>query len=106
MAVAQLLPLDHIDIRRFPIAMKIALCILGCVALVAVVFKLYGRKGLSSVLLFAGALLLKDGARHLWGPIAEWTVVGLFGVACIAVYVIQRRARAQQSPDKHDTSVV
>jgi hypothetical protein len=85
--------------------MNIALLILCSIGLAAVVFKICGWKGLNSVLLFAGVLLLKDGAGHLWGRIAEWTVVGLFAAACIAMYIIQRRTRGQQSRNKHDTEI-
>jgi hypothetical protein len=59
--------------------------------LLAIVALFYGRKGLSSVLVLAGALLAKDAARRYWGITAEWIVVGFFGVLCVGIYVTKRR---------------
>src|ERR1039457_3908777 len=63
---------------RFVTNMNIPLLILCSIALLAVVLKVCGKKGLSSVLLLLGVLLVKDAARRLWGHTAEWIVVGLF----------------------------
>jgi hypothetical protein len=43
--------------------------------LLAVVFKLYGKPGLESALLLAGALLIKDAAFHFAGKLGEWLVL-------------------------------
>src|ERR1019366_5498391 len=86
---------------RFVTNMNIPLLILCSIALLAVVLKLCGKKGLSSVLLLLGVLLVKDAARRLWGHTAEWIVVGLFAVPCVAIYIIRRQRRGQHGSHKH-----
>ena len=86
---------------RFVTNMNIPLLILCSIALLAVVLKVCGKKGLSSVLLLLGVLLVKDAARRLWGHTAEWIVVGLFGVPCVAIYIIRRQRRGQHGSHKH-----
>lgn len=70
--------------------MTLILWILLALILIALVCKLYGKSGVSSVLLFAGALLIKDAALHIWGKTAEIIVVGLFAMVAIAVYLVRR----------------
>jgi hypothetical protein len=65
--------------------------ILLAIVLLVVVAKLYGRKGVSSSIVLAGALLAKDAARHFGGIVAEWIVVGLFGILCVGIYITKRR---------------
>ena len=77
--------------------------VLLALAAVFLVFvaKLYGRKGVSSVIVFAGALLAKDGVGHFFGKKAEWIFVSLFAILCIAIYIIKRRKRDQHARHKH-----
>ena len=77
--------------------------VLLAIVLLVVVAKLYGRKGVSSVIVFAGALLAKDAVGHFWGKKAEWIFVSLFAVLCIAIYVIRRRKRGQHAKHKHNS---
>ena len=69
--------------------------------LLALVAFLYGRKGLSSVIVLAGALLAKDVVGRYWGKAAEWIFVGLFAILCIAIYVTKRRNQNQDVGRKH-----
>ena len=75
--------------------------ILLSIVLLALVAFLYGRKGLSSVIVLAGALLAKDAFAHFLGKTGEWIFVGLFAILCIAIYVTNRRNRNQEVRRKH-----
>jgi membrane protein implicated in regulation of membrane protease activity len=77
------------------------LWIILATVLLAIVAGFYGWRALSSVLLFAGALLAKDAIGHFWGKKAEWIFVSLFAVVCITIYVINRRKRDQNARHKH-----
>jgi len=61
----------------------------------AVVFILYGKSGLKSALLLAGALLIKDAAARFAGKQGEWLVVGLFAVLAIGIYILKRKNKKQ-----------
>lgn len=61
--------------------------------LLLVVFRLYGRSGVVSASLFAGALLVKDAAAHFWGKLGEGLVAGAYVALAIAIYVLRRMRR-------------
>ena len=67
--------------------------ILLTVFLVLLVFKLYGKPGVVSVMLLGGALLTKDAALHFLGKTAECIVVGLIAVIAIAIFIIRRQSQ-------------
>jgi hypothetical protein len=69
--------------------------------LLALVAFLYGRRGLSSVIVLAGALLAKDVVGRSWGKTAEWIFVGLFAILCIGIYATKRRNQNQDGKHQH-----
>jgi hypothetical protein len=66
------------------------------IILLAVVFILYGKSGLKSALLLAGALLIKDAAAHFAGKLGEWLIVSLYAVVAIGIYIIRRNKKKKK----------